>query len=433
MKYAAALEYLYALRKTGIKLRLSHTEHLLSLLGNPEADFSSVHVAGTNGKGSVCAMIYSTLVEAGLSTGLYTSPHLSEFTERIKVDGKEIPKKSLTRLLEDIMPMVDVMGADESLGKPSFFEVVTALAFKHLSDEEVDYAVVETGLGGRLDATNVLKPVVSVITNVQLDHTEVLGNSLEDIAREKAGIIKKETPAVTAESDARALEVLETACLKNHSPLYVVGEDVNYRIISCGENGIVFDVEGLRKHKGLKTNLLGRHQALNAATAVAALDIINAGHDKITEENIRNGLKSVDWPARFEQLNTKPKIILDCAHNPAGAETLAKTLEDLYPKNKVILVFGASNYKDVPGILAKLTPKAKAVLAVRSRHPQAESPEKLCDMVKSYGIQCTDAHSMEESIGEAKKLAGKEGVIVFAGSIFAVGDARKKLCGRKTR
>ncbi|MFH1835462.1 MAG: folylpolyglutamate synthase/dihydrofolate synthase family protein [Methanobacteriota archaeon] len=427
MDYKQAIDYLYALRRTGVKLRLSHIEHLLNLLGNPQEKFDSILVAGTNGKGSVCAMIQSVLSEVGYSTGLYTSPHLTEFTERIKVGTDEISQDDIVRHLIEIMPYIDSMRSDSQLGEPSFFEVVTAMAFTYFAEEKVDYAVVEVGLGGRLDATNTLKPKVSVITNAQMDHAEILGDSIKKIAQEKAGIIKKNTPLVTAETNPKALKVIKAACSKTSSPLYVIGKDVTFKKTGTTNQGQLFDLNGLRKYKDLINPFLGRHQLTNAATAVTALDILQTFGVSIPQEKVRSGIEKTVWPGRFEKIGGKPTIILDCAHNPKGAETLAETLTELYGRKKGVFALGISKYKDLDGIIEKIAPKMKACVTARSTHPQAADPEKLCEIISKHNITCTQAESVQDAIEKSRKLAGKDDYIVFSGSIFFIGDVKKKL------
>jgi len=427
MDYEQALAYLYRLHRTGMKLRLSHTRELLRRMGDPHRRFKSVLVGGTNGKGSVCAMVYSVLREAGVRAGLYTSPHLMEFTERITVGGGDIPRRVFARLLEEAVPLIDDMRADPKLGEPTFFEVVTALAFKYFAEQEIDFAVVEVGLGGGLDASNVLAPEVSVITNVQWDHTEILGNSLAKIARKKAGIIKERTPVVTSECKEEALAVIEEACRRKKAPLYIVGKNVTYVARSATTNGQKLDVTGIRDHRNLAIPLLGSHQLANAATAVTALDLLNERGIRISPEHIKRGLSSASWPGRFEILNTTPTIILDCAHNPPGAETLEDTLTAFYGNKKHVFVLGVSDYKDVDGILGILAPKMKAAVTAKSQHPKAASPAVLCEKLTRLGIPCTPASSVAEAASTARALASKDDVIVFAGSIFFVGDARKIL------
>jgi len=427
MDYKQAIDYLYALRRTGIKLRLSHIEHLLNLLDNPQKKFDSILVAGTNGKGSVCAMMHSMLSEAGYSTGLYTSPHLTEFTERIKVGADEISQDDIVRHLIEIMPYIDSMRSDSQLGEPSFFEVVTAMAFTYFAEKNVDYAIVEVGLGGRLDATNTLKPKVSVITNVAMDHSEILGESTEKIALEKAGIIKNNTPLVTSETNPKALEVIKTACSKANSPLYVIGKDVTFKKTGTTSQGQLFDLNDIRKYKDLINPFLGRHQLTNAVTAVTVLDILDETGVSIPQEKVRSGLEKTVWPGRFEKIGGKPTIILDCAHNPSGAETLAETLTELYGRKKGVFALGISKYKDLDGIIGKLTPKMKVCVTARSNHPQATDPKKLCEIISKHKIPCTRADSIQDVIQKTHNIAGKNDYIVFAGSIFFIGDVKKKL------
>lgn len=427
MDYDAALSYLYNLRRSGIRLRLSHTDELLRKMGDPHKKFKSVLVGGTNGKGSVCTFIYSGLFDAGVKAGVYTSPHLSEFTERIKVGGVEISRVDLAGLVEKAVPIVDELKSNPRFGEPSFFEVVTACAFAYFAEQRIDVAVVEVGLGGRLDATNVLEPEVCVITNVSLDHTEILGDSIRQIAKEKAGIIKKEVPVVTAEQERKALDTIKETCKIKNSLLYVIGGNVKIT-----KKNKTIDVEAIRSHKNLKINLTGSHQLVNAAVAVTALDILDSRGIKISPENIRTGLSNATWPGRFEVLAGKPEIILDCAHNPDGAKKLSETLIEKHKGKKGVFVLGVSDYKDIDGIIVELAPVMKVAVASRSQHPHAISPDKLCAEISPHNIPCYLAPTIDEAIKKAKKLADKDDYIIIAGSIFFVGDARKKIIQENT-
>ena len=426
MEYEDALENLYNLRRAGIRLRLSHTRALLKKLGDPHTKFRSVLVGGTNGKGSVCAFISSVLMEAGFKTGLYTSPHLIDFTERFIVDGEQIGKSKLASLFEQLVPVVDEMGLDSSLGEPSFFEVVTAMAFKYFAEENVDFAVVEVGLGGRLDATNVLTPEVSAITNIGLDHTELLGDNLDEIAREKAGIIKEGTHLVTAETKIEAKQVIKDDCMEKGARMHTIGEG----IILSKTGPQTFDLEGIRTHRNLSLGLNGGFQQTNAAIAVTVLDALNEKGIEISFQAIRLGLQKVTWPGRYEKIPGKPEVILDCAHNPAGAKTLVDSLRQDYGNKKHVFMLGVSDYKDVDGIITELSPLMADAVVAASTHPHAMKPVELARKLKICGVTAHTAGTIPEALGKARELSGENGLIVVAGSIFFVGETRKHVTAK---
>jgi len=384
------LKYLQSLEKFGIHLGLDRINFLLQKLGNPQFKFKSIHVAGTNGKGSTCAMMASILKEAGYKVGLYTSPHLFDYAERIKINGKDISKKKISEGIRRVRKAAEGMRE-----KPTIFETLTAVAFWFFAKEKVDYAVVEVGMGGRLDATNVITPLVSVITNIDYEHTEVLGKSLSRIAREKAGIIKPGVPVVTTETKAEPIRVMKEVAEKNRSILVVV---------SSGQAAI-------------NSNLIGTHQKLNAACAVAAMRMAGI---KISKRVIAVGLQKVKWPARFQVISRKPLTVIDGAHNPAGVKVLRVTIEEIYPNRKFTLIFGCQKDKDAKKMLKALKPVSSKIIITRSSHPNAASPRKLADFSK---IRAEVAESVENAISRWDK----EGPLLVAGSLFIMADALKYL------
>ena len=369
--------YLESLEKFGINLGLDRIQLLLEKLGNPHLKFKSIHVAGTNGKGSTCAMIASILQEAGYKVGLYTSPHLFDYRERIKINGKNIPKREFARIMERIRKRIRSRNREET---PTVFEVLTAAAFTYFAEQKVDYAVVEVGMGGRLDATNVVTPIVSIITNIDLEHTAILGRTLAKVAAEKAAIIKHGVPVITAETKPEALRVIKHNADKNRSLLIQVGS----------------------VQEGLKTNLIGEHQKLNAACAVVAVRLANIAANK---QAILRGLKKVSWPGRFQVLSRKPLTIVDGAHNPAGIKVLVKTLKQQFPGKKLTFLFGTQEDKDSASMLSLLRPLAKKIVITHSSHHNAANKDS---------IELTDA--LKLSVGEDR---------VITGSLFLVADAFK--------
>lgn len=342
------MRYLSSLEKFGINLGLERIEFLLNKLGNPQLKFKSIHVAGTNGKGSTCAMIASILKEAGYKVGLYTSPHLFDYRERIKIDGRDISPKDFQQGLARIRRI-----SRELKEKPTVFEVLTAVAFWYFAKRKVDYAVVEVGMGGRLDATNVITPLVSVITNIDYEHTKILGKTLAKIAYEKAGIIKAGIPVVTAERKREALEVIKQVTERKKTNLKIVERKQK--------------AESRTQNAG---KLIGAHQQLNDACALTAIHMAGI---KVSKSAIEAGLRKVRWPARFQVVSKKPLTIVDGAHNPAGAKVLRETLQAEFPGRKFSFVVGMQEDKNARGILAELKPVAREIILTRSAHKQSAS------------------------------------------------------------
>ncbi|MCX6033963.1 MAG: bifunctional folylpolyglutamate synthase/dihydrofolate synthase, partial [Chloroflexi bacterium] len=385
LAYNQALDYLYSFVDYSLKksselakadFNLDRMRALMVLLGNPEQKYPSLHVAGTKGKGSTSALMASALTAADYKTGLYTSPHLQDYVERIQVDGRPISHAQLVKLVEQVKPHV------AAVPKLTTFEITTALGFLHFAQQNVEAAVIEVGLGGRLDATNVVTPRVSVITSLSYDHMAVLGNTLTLIAGEKAGIIKPGIPVVSSPQKDEALVVLERAARERHAPLTLVGREVLFAAGERSLDGQTLTVSSKQKAEGrkreaegrnqeaendqesviLRVPLLGQHQVANAATAYAAL---KAGGLNVSDEKIRKGFAKVTWPCRFEIVRREPPVILDSAHNQDSFEKLAQTLEDYFPGRQVILIFGSSEDKDVAGMLAALKGRLKIVLATK--------------------------------------------------------------------
>lgn len=372
-------EYLASLEKFGINLGLERIRSLLALLDNPQNKFKTIHVAGTNGKGSTCAMIASILKEAGYKVGFYTSPHLFKYNERIKVNGKDISDGELEEGIRRLQKAAEGIRGE---GRPTVFEVLTALAFWYFAKQKVDYAVIEVGMGGRLDASNVIFPEVSVITNIDLEHTKVLGSTLTKIAREKAAIIKPGIPVVTAETKNEPLNVIKKVCRKNNANL-IVAEPVA---------------------KSVK--LMGIHQRLNTSCALAAVKTLNI---KISEKAIQRGLAKVIWPARFQIISKKPLTIVDGAHNPAGIKVLVESVKTLYPGQRFTIIFGCQTDKNCKPMLKSLRSIAKKRIITRSSHQNSAKLKNSIDL---------DA---------AVRQWNRNGPLIICGSLFLCADAIKHL------
>jgi dihydrofolate synthase/folylpolyglutamate synthase len=415
---AEALDWVYDLQKFGIKFGLSSTARLVAGLGNPHKKCRFLHIAGTNGKGSAAAMLSSILTLAGYNTGFYSSPHLISFHERFRLRDRDINDAEVLPLINQVKRVVS---PDEL---PTFFEFVTAMALLYYAQQKADPVILETGMGGRLDATNIVQPLLSVITNIALDHREFLGNSIEAIAAEKAGIIKPGVPVITFVSQATALTPITAAATAFKSPLYLGGRDFQVRGYGSGR----FRYQGL-KHSmtGLKTNLVGRHQYRNAAVALAAVELLQDHGFKIPESVIRQGLQQVRWPGRLEIVSRKPNIVLDGAHNPAAAATLAQALKRDLSYRRLLLVLGVMADKDIKGILQRLLPLADVVIFSRPRYERAAAPEVLEAQGENLSLETHVIADLGEAIAKAKDLAGIDDLIVVTGSLFTIGEAREFL------
>lgn len=442
LTYQAALDYLYSFIDYSVKrsyryssdvFDLSRVTALLERLGNPQQTFRSVHVAGTKGKGSTSAFIESALRSAGYRTGLYTSPHLMHFTERIQVQGEEIPKEDVARIVTEMQPHV------EAIPGLTTYELVTVLGFLYFAQQDVDCAVVEVGLGGRLDATNVLDPMVSVITSISYDHMHLLGNSLSDIAREKGGIIKANVPVVISPQQHEVRVVLSEIASEMQSPLFEVGQDWHFsagrhdlhgqvlHIWSKEEQGLLDDyVESAGSEEWTPArysiSLLGYHQIINAATAYTALKILDRQGVNVEEHAIRRGFKTTSWPGRFQILSTAPFLVVDSAHNRDSALKLRIALDDYFPGEPVTMIFGASEDKDIPGMLAELLPRVSRIIVTQAEHPRAAATETLTRLAQQFSMKVQEAECVEEAleIALARDIPGE--VILATGSLFIVGD-----------
>ncbi|MEW6717062.1 MAG: folylpolyglutamate synthase/dihydrofolate synthase family protein [Chloroflexota bacterium] len=402
---------------------LKRMEALMLSLDQPHRTYSSVHVAGSKGKGSVCAFCASVLQAAGYKVGLYTSPHLKDFEERIQINGKPIPRRDLVALVNEIKPFV------AQIEKITTFEIATALAFLYFARQAVDMAVVEVGLGGRLDATNIITPIVSVITHLYLEHTSILGNTLSQIAREKAGIVKDNTPVVLAPQAEEARGVIMAIASNRHARVIDVAQTYGYKLVSHSLEGQTFSVWGERNKKGerqaeIRIRLLGEHQVENAVTAYATLQLLCGLGFPFDEDALRKGFASAEWPARFEVISQKPLIVIDSAHIPEAAQMMRNALEEYFPGRQIILVIGVSEDKDVRGILRELKPLVKEVVATQSDHPRALDVEKLAEISRESGFITHVTPTVSEALDEALRLKQGEAFVFVTGSIFVAASAR---------
>jgi dihydrofolate synthase / folylpolyglutamate synthase len=408
-------------------LRLDRMRCLLERLGNPQRRLRIVHIAGTKGKGSTSAMLASVLRRAGYRTGLFTSPHLCRVEERFQVDGQPISADELTLLLHEVRRASEARPGDP----PTFFEAATAVGFLHFVRRRVDVAVVEVGLGGRLDSTNVCLPLVAIITSISFDHTKQLGDQLASIAMEKAGIVKPGRAALSGATIPEAKEVIERICRERRAPLRQLETDIRY----VYEPGRVTPREFLppwvqvtterRVWPPLDLNLLGEHQAANAALVIACVEQLQKSGWHLPDEAVAAGLADVQWPARLEVVRRSPIVVLDCAHNVASAQAVARTLCRTFPESRRILLFAGSSDKDLAGMLAVLAPHFRhAILTRYTNNPRAVPPEQLAEWLRATDIPITLTPTPREAWRKALDLAGPEDLVCITGSIFLAGEMR---------
>lgn len=416
-------------------LKLDRMRTLLARLGNPQRRLRILHVAGSKGKGSTSAMLAAVLRHAGYRTGLFTSPHLNRVEERFQVDGCPISGPELTTLLNEVRQCVQARPQGPGKSLPTFFEVATAVGLLHFVRRRVDATVLEVGLGGRLDSTNVCDPLVALITSISYDHTNLLGDRLASIAREKAGIVKPGRPTISGATPAEARAVITRICQQRRAPLRQLGVDFHY----CDEPGQV-TAEGIRRPRVevttwrrrwpvLELNLLGTHQAANAAVAVACLEELRALGWHLPDEAVAAGLAGVTWPARLEVVGRRPLVVLDCAHNVASAAALADTLTSSFPPGRRLLVFAGSSDKDLSGMFRVLAPHfAHAFLTRYTDNPRGVGPGELLALLRSSSeLPATMCVTPAEALQAARGAAGPEDLICITGSVFLAGELRPLL------
>lgn len=427
MNYDEAMDYLRSLTKFGINLGLGRIEELLRRLGDPHrSGLDIIHIGGTNGKGSTTAMLSEILREAGCRVGAFTSPHLHSYTERYRINGAQIKPERVAALLTELRPHLDAMVAD-GYEHPTEFEVGTALAFLYFSREKVDCLLLEVGLGGAIDSTNVAPSVLSVITNVAMDHMDYLGHTIKEIAAVKAGIIKPGTPVVTA-ATGEGLQVIEKHCREKGCRLTRVGRELTWEPLSHSLSGQRFSVTGQKGlYRDLTIKLLGRHQLVNAATAIAAAENLSERGMPVGAGSIYRGLASALWPGRLEVFNRKPLTIIDGAHNYEGARSLKQALVEYFPGRDIVLVMGMLADKERTRVVGELVPGARAVVVTRPDSPRSGDWQRLAELAGRF---VPEVH-LEEDVGEALKragnLAGPEGLVCVTGSLYVVAEAREKL------
>ncbi len=416
--YKNCLHAMYSLRRFGIKLGLSTIRRILEELGNPQDHFGCIHVAGTNGKGSIASGIASILNAAGYRTGLYTSPHLVTFNERISINGRHLSDAGVVAAYEA------VKNVHHGSREPTFFEFATAMAFYDFDRKGVDWAVIETGMGGRLDATNIVKPVVSIISNLSLEHQDYLGNTLAQIAAEKGGIIKEGVPVVTGVKQPGALSILNDIADAKSAPVFRLGKEFKVRRKSGG----TFSFFGIHNQwSDMKTSLMGRHQIDNAAISLAACELLSRTGASISERDCRQGLSDLHWPGRLEIVSESPRIILDGAHNLVAARNLAAFLAQETNQRPITMVIGILDDKPYKAMLSALLPIAQKVIFTRPQIDRGLPPETLYTEARKYGKDITLLPDVHQAVQQAVSHAAPDDVICIAGSLYVIGEAKVSL------
>ncbi len=447
--YQQALDYLYSFidyetmhqPRDASHFDLRRMDELLGRLDNPHLKARTVHIAGTKGKGSTAAMVASVLSTAGYKTGLYTSPHLTDLRERFRIDGELISEAVIIELVDRLKPEVEIVNQEARYGRLTTFEILTALGFLYFAKEGVDFQVVEAGLGGRLDATNVVRPEVCIITAIGLDHTDVLGDSLAQIAGEKAGIIKPGSVVASSPQTDEAACVIKERCIENNIRLVRAGIDVNWQSHGFKLDRQLLEIKGRLTDYRIALPLLGSYQRENAAVAVAALEVLAENGFNITHNDIITGFEKVSWPGRFQVMGQKPLVVVDGAHNPASIRQFKLSLADYIknclgfeekskPFDRAILVIGASLDKDIGGIVSELFPLFNEVIVTRSRHPRAMVATSIMAEFRKYGLEPHIAESVAQAVSLALSRAGKRDLVCITGSLFVAGEAVEYL-GRK--
>ena len=408
---------------------LDRISRLLDRLGNPHRNLKVVHVAGSKGKGSTATFIASILTRAGFKTGLFTSPHLVSPRERCRIDSEPISTGAFADCVNRLKPEIEAVSGIDGIGNVSFFEIYTALAFAYFAEEGVNFAVVEVGLGGRLDATNIVNPHVSVITPISLEHTTILGNTHEAIAKEKAEIIKPNRTVVLAPQSEEAQSVFEVVAADRDAPISLVGRDVNWEHGEHNIHGQTFDVRTpSESYPELFLPLLGTHQAINAATAIACIDRIRDLGYEISKTSVYSGLKEVRLPGRLQLVGRDPLILLDGAHSPASAKALRNTIHEVFRYEKLILIAGFMRDKDVRGIGEILCPMADTVIATEMRdNPRGVGAEEIGRTWSDSGGNLRVNPSVGDAIAEAKSVASSGDLICITGSMILIGEAMQVL------
>ncbi|MPQ33063.1 bifunctional folylpolyglutamate synthase/dihydrofolate synthase [Clostridium estertheticum] len=442
MNYDEARSYITNTAKFGSKLGLDRTEKLLELLGNPHKKLKCIHIAGTNGKGSTSAMVSSILVEAGYKVGSYISPFIEEFEERIQINNKNISKDDLSDIITEVSKAVEKV-VELGYINPTEFEIITCAGFLYFYKNNIDFAVIEVGLGGRLDSTNVITPILSIITSISLDHTLILGDTLEKITYEKAGIIKKGVPVVVYPQEKQSYDVIEKKCrekkcqlikVPRDSAVYLGKENLKQVVSALMEGKVPYNHNAITQKIEIKTlnndysidlALLGKHQLLNCSVAVHAIEALIGQGVIISKDNIIAGLINVVWPARLEVMNRRPLVVIDGAHNIDGIKNLTESIDMYFNYNKIILILGILADKQVEEMIKTIVPKVYRVITVTPHSERAELSEELKVQVEKYTSKCESIEDYELAYKKALSYCEDDDLLLVSGSLYMVGDMRK--------
>lgn len=424
MKYEEAMKYITEVGNFGSNYGLERTYKLLEHLGNPERDLKLIHIAGTNGKGSTTSMITEILMGEGYKVGMYTSPFIEEFEERIQINRNNIPKESLAILMDEIKVAVDKV-IEAGYNHPTEFEIITVLMLLYFKKENIDFGVIEVGLGGTLDSTNVIKPIIQVITSISFDHTNLLGNTLEKIAREKAGIIKKGIPTVIYPQQEEVLKVIKNKCFEMDSELYIANNE-NLKFKNIVNLDKPYQLLKYNNQIDILLPLLGEHQIINLSVAMQTIEVLNNKNIiDISIANIVKSIKNVSWKGRLEVLSNNPYVVIDGAHNIQGIKTLSRNIKKYFKYENLYLILGILADKDVEEMIKIITPMAKKVYSVTPNSIRGELAESLKDEVSKFNKNCKAFDKYEEAYLEALNDASEKDLILASGSLYMIGDMRK--------
>lgn len=427
MNYTEAMDYIHNTAKFGSNYGLERTEKILELLGNPHKKLRCIHIAGTNGKGSTTAMLSEILKEAGYKVGMYTSPFLEEFEERIQINGVNISKEDLSDIVTEVSKAVNEvlqLGYDH----PTEFEIITCAMLLYFYNQKVDYAVVEVGLGGRLDSTNVITPILSIITSISYDHMKILGDTLTEIAYEKAGIIKEGIPLVLYPQAEESYKVIKNICEERNSRLIEVKEHsakfVN--VINDNQNFLQkIEINTDEKNYEVKLALLGKHQLLNCAVVIHAVEELNRLESSLGEADIINGLRKVKWPGRLEVMRNNPLVVIDGAHNIDGIKKLSQSLDTYFNYDNIILILGILADKQVEAMINVIAPKAKKIIAVTPNSQRAELAKDLSEEIMKVNENVEVIEDYAKAYEKALSYCNREDMLLISGSLYMIGDMRK--------
>lgn len=427
MNYDEAMSYIKNTAKFGSNYGLSRTEKILELLGNPHKKLKCIHIGGTNGKGSTTAMLNAILMEAGLKTGMYISPFIEEFEERIQINGENIPKEHLSSIITKVSQAVDEV-IKLGFEHPTEFEIITCAMFLYFYKMQVDYAIIEVGLGGRLDSTNVINPILSIITSISYDHMHILGDTLEKIANEKAGIIKDGVPLILYPQDDESLKVIEERCKEKKSTIIKVPRDcVDLVQVTNNSNDDYIQkivVKTKECNYNIDLSLLGKHQLLNCATVIHAVEQLKSMGIEIERRHINLALEKVKWPGRMEVMSTEPLVVIDGAHNIDGIKKLTESIDTYFSYNKLVLILGILADKQVEQMVKTIVPKAEKIIAVTPNSDRAEIGAELAEVIKRYNSNVEVIEEYSEALKIGIENCGSQDLLLICGSLYMIGGMR---------